>query len=56
MACSTSGRVSVIVETRRRWVGPRLLLEVFYDGVLGDRFDWQVYSPKELTAVCDEAV
>jgi SAM-dependent methyltransferase len=47
-------RNDVTIETRRTWVGPRLQLELFYDGVPGDRFDWHVYSPKELAAVCDE--
>jgi SAM-dependent methyltransferase len=47
-------RNDVTIETRRTWVGPRLQLELFYDGVLGDRFDWYMYSPPELVAVCDD--
>jgi len=47
-------RHDVSIETRRTWLGPRLKLELFYDGVPGDRFDWHLYSPEELAAVCDE--
>jgi len=47
-------RNGVSIETRRTWLGPRLELELFYDGELGDRFDWHLYSPDELAAVCDE--
>ena len=47
-------RGDVSIETRRAWAGPRLQLELFYDGVPGDRFDWHMYSPEELAAVCDE--
>jgi SAM-dependent methyltransferase len=47
-------RNDVSIETRRTWLGPRLQLELFYDGVPGDRFDWHMYSPQELTAVCNE--
>ncbi len=47
-------RNDVTIETRRTWVGPRLQLELFYDGVPGDRFEWHMYSHSELTAVCDE--
>lgn len=48
-------RGDVTVETRRAWSGPRLTLELRYDGVLGDRFDWHVYSPDELQAACRAA-
>lgn len=47
-------RGDVSIETRRRWVGPRLHLELLYDDEPGDRFDWHLYSPKELAAVCEE--
>jgi SAM-dependent methyltransferase len=47
-------RDDVTIETRRTWVGSRLQLELLYDGEVGDRFDWQMYSPKELAAVCEE--
>ena len=48
-------RGEVDVETRRSWHGPRLTLELWYDGVLGDRFDWHVYTPEELEATCRAA-
>jgi SAM-dependent methyltransferase len=47
-------RSGVTIETRRTWLGPRLKLELFYDGALGDRFDWHLYSPAELSALCKE--
>ncbi|HWO12740.1 MAG TPA: class I SAM-dependent methyltransferase [Polyangiaceae bacterium] len=48
-------RADVSIETRRSWLGPRLTLELWYDGVLGDRFDWHLYSPDELRAACAAA-
>jgi SAM-dependent methyltransferase len=50
-----SERGGVSIETRRTWRGPRLSLELWYDGALGDRFDWHVYSPEELQAACHGA-
>jgi SAM-dependent methyltransferase len=47
-------RDGVTIETRRSWTGSRLALELWYDGVLGDRFDWHLYSPDELCAVCND--
>lgn len=47
-------RSGVTIETRRTWLGPRLQLELFYDGELGDRFDWQLYSPAELAALSEQ--
>lgn len=47
-------RSDITIETRRTWMGSRLQLELLYDGELGDRFDWQLYSPKELAEVCKE--
>jgi SAM-dependent methyltransferase len=48
-------RAGVTIETRRSWAGPRLLLELYYDGILGDRFDWHLYSPDELRAACEQS-
>lgn len=47
-------RCDVTIETRRAWVGSRLQLDLVYDGEHGDHFDWQMYSPGELAALCKE--
>jgi SAM-dependent methyltransferase len=50
-----SQRNGVNIETRRTWIGPRLQLELLYDGVPGDCFDWHLYSPETLAAASREA-
>jgi len=51
-ALERTERGGVSIETRRAWRGPRLSLELWYDGALGDRFDWHIYAPEELQAAC----
>lgn len=53
--CEQTTRGDVHIETRRSWLGPRLTLELWYDGVLGDRFDWHLYTPDELRTACHAA-
>jgi SAM-dependent methyltransferase len=48
-------RNDVTIETRRTWTGSRMQIELLYDGEPGDRFDWHLYSPPELSAVCNES-
>jgi SAM-dependent methyltransferase len=54
-AVEQTRRADMHIETRRFWLGPRLTLELRHDGVLGDRFDWHIYSPDELEAACRAA-
>ena len=41
-------RNGVQIRTKRSWLGPRLRVELDYDGAPGDRFEWRLYSPEEL--------
>ena len=46
-------RNGVRIRTVRSWRGPRLRVELDYDGAPGDRFEWRLYTPDELARVLE---
>jgi SAM-dependent methyltransferase len=46
-------RNGVRIHTVRSWRGPRLRVELDYDGAPGDRLEWRLYTPDELARVLE---
>ena len=46
-------RSGVRIHTVRSWRGPRLRVELDYDGAPGDRFEWRLYTPDEFARVLE---
>lgn len=52
-AVEWSQRAGVSVEARRSWQGSRWRVVLAYDGVVGDEFEWRLYSPDEIRTLAE---
>ncbi len=51
----TAERAGTVVTTRRSWLGNRFRVELAYATGGGDRFEWRLYTPHELSRLCAAA-
>lgn len=51
-ATDTVERAGIQVAAKRAWLGNRLRVELTYSAGGGDRFEWRLYTPDELSQLC----